>query len=153
MFFFKQKTAYEMRISDWSSDVCSSDLLAVGFGNGEMYLGSDALALAPLTDRIAYMEEGDCVILSRTGARFLDADGKPAERVVRATAISGAMIGKGNYRHYMLKEIYEQPAVMGDTINTVIGPTNRLAHLPDLGIDLGRSEERRVGKEGVSKGK
>src|SRR3546814_12600120 len=72
--------------------------LAVGFGNGEMYLGSDALALAPLTDRIAYMEEGDCVILSRTGARFLDADGKPAERVVRATAISGAMIGKGHYR-------------------------------------------------------
>ena len=111
--------------------------LAVGFGNGEMYLGSDALALAPLTDRIAYLEEGDVVILSRAGARFLDADGRPVERTVRATAISGAMIGKGNYRHYMLKEIYEQPAVMGDTINTVIGPKDRLAHLPDLGIDLG----------------
>lgn len=112
--------------------------LAVGFGNGEMYLGSDALALAPLTDRIAYLEEGDCVILSRAGAKFLDADGRTVERVVRPTAISGAMIGKGNYRHYMLKEIYEQPAVMGDTINTVVSPTDRWVHLPDLGVDLAR---------------
>ncbi|HEX6956483.1 MAG TPA: glutamine--fructose-6-phosphate transaminase (isomerizing) [Ferrovibrio sp.] len=112
--------------------------LAVGFGNGEMYLGSDALALAPLTDRIAYMEEGDYVVLSRAGARFFDAEGREVQRTVRPTAISGAMIGKGNYRHYMLKEIYEQPAVMGDTVNTVVSPTDRLVHLPDLGLDLAR---------------
>ncbi|WP_298720886.1 glutamine--fructose-6-phosphate transaminase (isomerizing) [uncultured Ferrovibrio sp.] len=110
--------------------------LAVGFGNGEMYLGSDALALAPLTDRIAYLEEGDFVVLARSGALFFDAEGRAVERVVRPTAISGAMIGKGNYRHYMQKEIYEQPAVMGDTINTVVSPTDRLVHLPDLGVDL-----------------
>ncbi|MFN4274779.1 MAG: glutamine--fructose-6-phosphate transaminase (isomerizing) [Ferrovibrio sp.] len=110
--------------------------LAVGFGNGEMYLGSDALALAPLTDKIAYLEEGDWVVLSRGSARFFDADNNPVDRAVRPTAISGAMIGKGNYRHYMQKEIYEQPAVMGDTINTVVSPTDRWVHLPDLGLDL-----------------
>ncbi|HLT79162.1 MAG TPA: glutamine--fructose-6-phosphate transaminase (isomerizing) [Ferrovibrio sp.] len=112
--------------------------LAVGFGDGEMYLGSDALALAPLTGRIAYLEEGDSVVLTRTDAKFFDQDGKPTERAIRPTAISGAMIGKGNYRHYMQKEIYEQPAVMGDTINTVVSPTDRLVHLPDLGIDLAK---------------
>jgi glucosamine--fructose-6-phosphate aminotransferase (isomerizing) len=112
--------------------------LAVGFGNGEMYLGSDALALAPLTDKIAYLDEGDWVVLSRDGARFFDADNNQVQRAVRPTAISGAMIGKGNYRHYMLKEIYEQPAVMGDTINTMVSPTDRWVHLPDLGIDLAR---------------
>ncbi len=110
--------------------------LAVGFGNGEMYLGSDALALAPLTDRIAYMEEGDSVVLSRAGAQFFDADFKPVQRAIKPTAISGAMIGKGNYRHYMQKEIYEQPAVMGDTINGVVNPIDRNIHLPDLGFDL-----------------
>ena len=110
--------------------------LAVGFGNGEMYLGSDALALAPLTDRIAYMEEGDSVVLSRAGAQFYDADFKPVQRAIKPTAVSGAMIGKGNYRHYMLKEIYEQPAVMGDTINGVVNPIDRNVHLPDLGFDL-----------------
>jgi glucosamine--fructose-6-phosphate aminotransferase (isomerizing) len=112
--------------------------LAVGFGNGEMYLGSDALALAPLTDKIAYLDEGDWVVLSRDGARFFDADNNQVQRAVRPTAISGAMIGKGNYRHYMLKEIYEQPAVMGDTINTMVSPTDRWVHLPDLGIDLAK---------------
>ncbi|WP_430398272.1 glutamine--fructose-6-phosphate transaminase (isomerizing) [Ferrovibrio sp.] len=112
--------------------------LAVGFGNGEMYLGSDALSLAALTDKIAYLEEGDWVVLTRGTARFFDAANQLVEREIRPTAISGAMIGKGNYRHYMLKEIYEQPAVMGDTINTVLSPTDRWVHLPDLGIDLAK---------------
>ncbi len=110
--------------------------LAVGFGNGEMFLGSDALALAPLTDRIAYLEEGDCVVLRRAGARFIDAEGRDVQRAIRPTAISGAMIGKGNYRHYMQKEIYEQPAVMGDTLNTVVNPVDRSIQLPELGLDL-----------------
>src|SRR3546814_18569967 len=77
--------------------------LAVGFGNGEMYLGSDALALAPLTDRIAHMEECDCVILSRPGARILHADGTPPDSAVRATALSGARFDKGNKPHSLLK--------------------------------------------------
>lgn len=112
--------------------------LAVGFGTGEMYLGSDALALAPLTNKIAYLDEGDSVVLRRSGAQFYDLNNRKVERPVKPTAISGAMIGKGNYRHYMQKEIYEQPAVMGDTINTVVSPTDRLVHLPDLGLDLAK---------------
>ncbi|MCK5273499.1 MAG: glutamine--fructose-6-phosphate aminotransferase, partial [Alphaproteobacteria bacterium] len=82
--------------------------LAVGFGDGEMYLGSDALALAPLTQRICYLEEGDWAAVSCDGARIFDASNKPVERPVVQTAQSGAVIGKGNYRHFMLKEIYEQ---------------------------------------------
>src|SRR5262249_39535885 len=87
--------------------------LAIGYGDGEMYLGSDALALAPLTQSICYLEEGDWAEMSPTGAVIHDVSGAVVKREVRATATSGAMIGKGNYAHFMLKEIYEQPAVIG----------------------------------------
>jgi glutamine---fructose-6-phosphate transaminase (isomerizing) len=110
--------------------------LAVGYGDGEMFLGSDALALAPLTDRICYLEEGDWVELSRTGAQVHDAEDRPVERKVKQTALSGAMIGKGEYRHFMQKEIFEQPAVIGDSLQTFLNPLNRNVELPDLGIDL-----------------
>ena len=110
--------------------------LAVGFGDGEMYLGSDALALAPLTQRICYLDEGDWAVVSRNGAEILDAANKPVERPVVQTALSGAMIGKGNYRHFMLKEIYEQPAVIGDTLHSMLNPADRTITLPPLGIDL-----------------
>ena len=110
--------------------------LAVGFGDGEMYLGSDALALAPLTQRICYLEEGDWAAVSRDGARIFDASNKPVERPVVQTAQSGAVIGKGNYRHFMLKEIYEQPAVIGDTLHSMLNPADRTITLPPLGIDL-----------------
>jgi glutamine---fructose-6-phosphate transaminase (isomerizing) len=110
--------------------------LAVGYGEGEMYLGSDALALAPLTDRICYLEEGDWVELSRSGAKVHDAEDRLVERAVKQTALSGALIGKGEYRHFMQKEIFEQPAVIGDTLQTFLNPLNRTVELPDLGIDL-----------------
>lgn len=110
--------------------------LAVGYGEGAMFLGSDALALAPLTDRICYLEEGDWVELTKTGAQVHDSDDRPVERVVKQTALSGAMIGKGEYRHFMQKEIFEQPAVIGDTLQTFLNPLNRNVELPDLGIDL-----------------
>jgi len=90
--------------------------LAVGFGEGEMFLGSDALALAPLTRRIAYLEEGDWVEVSAEGARFHDATGAAVDRAVVQTAVSGAAVGKGNYRHFMEKELHEHPAVLGDTL-------------------------------------
>ena len=77
--------------------------LAVGYGDGEMYLGSDALALAPLTDRICYLEEGDWVELDPTGARVHDASGAVVKREIKQTALSGALIGKGQYRHFMEK--------------------------------------------------
>ena len=98
--------------------------LAVGYGDGEMYLGSDALALAPLTDRIQYLEEGDWAVLNLRGATVYDADGQPVTREIKQTALSGALIGKGNYRHFMHKEIHEQPAVIGDTLRTFASPVD-----------------------------
>lgn len=108
--------------------------LAVGYGDGEMYLGSDALALAPLTNKISYLEEGDWVELSMGKAIVHDADDKVVERRVHITALTGASIGKGQYRHFMLKEIFEQPAVIGDTMTALVTPENKLA-LPDLPFD------------------
>ncbi|MBV8766857.1 MAG: glutamine--fructose-6-phosphate aminotransferase, partial [Hyphomicrobiales bacterium] len=81
--------------------------LAVGFGDGEMYLGSDALALAPFTDRIAFLEEGDWAILTHDGAEFRNAEGKAAERVVQRVATGAQLIDRGNHRHFMAKEIHE----------------------------------------------
>jgi glutamine---fructose-6-phosphate transaminase (isomerizing) len=106
--------------------------LAVGYGDGEMYLGSDALALAPLTQQITYLEEGDWAVLSGAGATVFDADGQKVEREIKSTALSGALIGKGGYRHFMLKEIYEQPQVIGDTLRSYINPATRTVTLPDL---------------------
>ena len=112
--------------------------LAVGFGDGEMYLGSDALALAPLTQRICYLEEGDWVEITPTEAIVHDQTDKVVEREVTQTAVSGAMIGKGNYPHFMLKEIYEQPAVMGDTLHAMLNPWNQVIKLPEMPFDLTR---------------
>lgn len=109
--------------------------LAIGYGDGEMYFGSDALALAPLTRRICYLEEGDWGVITRDGAEVFDTDGTPVERKVVETAVSGAMIGKGNYRHFMQKEIHEQPAVVGDTLHTVLNPATQTITLPDLPFD------------------
>jgi glutamine---fructose-6-phosphate transaminase (isomerizing) len=97
--------------------------LAVGYGEGEMYLGSDALALAPFTDRIAYLEEGDRVVVTREGADFRDASGKPVQRRVQRSPAGSLLAEKGNYRHFMAKEIHEQPEVVGHT----------LAHYIDMG--------------------
>jgi glucosamine--fructose-6-phosphate aminotransferase (isomerizing) len=112
--------------------------LAVGFGEGEMFLGSDALALAPLTRRIAYLEEGDWVVLTDEGARFFDAKDAPAERRVVQTAVSGAAVGKGNYRHFMEKELHEHPAVLGDTLRQYLDPRTLEVRLPRLPFDPAR---------------
>ncbi|MEC9346813.1 MAG: glutamine--fructose-6-phosphate transaminase (isomerizing) [Pseudomonadota bacterium] len=110
--------------------------LAVGYGNGEMFLGSDAMALAPMTNRISYLLEGDYVILTRAGADFFDANDNPVTREIKQSAISGAMIGKGNHRHFMMKEIFEQPAVIGDTIHSYLNRVNGEIHLPPLPFDI-----------------
>ncbi len=115
--------------------------LAVGYGDGEMYLGSDALALAPLTRRICYLEEGDWAEVSRDGAIIHDAAGAVVERPVKLTATSGALIGKGNFPHFMLKEIYEQPAVIGDTPARLLNPWNEVVSLPALPIDFTRIDK------------
>jgi len=110
--------------------------LAIGYGDGEMFLGSDALALAPLTDKIMYLEDGDWAEITRDGASVYDLSGTKANRAVRPTVISGASVGKGGYRHFMLKEIYEQPQVIGDTLHALVNPTTRIVTLPELPFDL-----------------
>jgi glucosamine--fructose-6-phosphate aminotransferase (isomerizing) len=109
--------------------------LAVGFGEGEMFLGSDALALAPLTRRIAYLEEGDWVVVTDEDARFFDAADAPVQRQVVQTAVSGAAVGKGNYRHFMEKELHEHPAVLGDTLRQYLDPKTLEVRLPRLPFD------------------
>ncbi|HEX3537736.1 MAG TPA: glutamine--fructose-6-phosphate transaminase (isomerizing) [Stellaceae bacterium] len=111
--------------------------LAIGYGDGEMFVGSDAMALAPLTRRIAYLEEGDWAVVTSSGVKIFDRGHKEVVRQVRETALSGALIGKGNFRHFMQKEIFEQPAVIGDTLRALIDPGTRAVHLPDLPWPLG----------------
>ncbi|WP_022729204.1 glutamine--fructose-6-phosphate transaminase (isomerizing) [Fodinicurvata sediminis] len=112
--------------------------LALGYGNGELYLGSDSLALAPLTDQICFLEEGDWVVLKGGEARIFDQDDSPVERPVTRTVMSGAMIGKGSYRHFMQKEIFEQPVVIGDTLQSYVDPLSRRVTLPELPFDFAR---------------
>jgi len=114
--------------------------LAIGFGGKEMYLGSDALALAPLTNRIAYMEEGDWVELTSGKAVIHDRDDRIVERKIHEIALSGALVGKGQYRHFMLKEIFEQPAVIGDTMNALVTAEGDLAlpRMPFAWADVSR---------------
>ncbi|MBV9862188.1 MAG: glutamine--fructose-6-phosphate transaminase (isomerizing) [Alphaproteobacteria bacterium] len=111
--------------------------LALGYGEGEMFVGSDALALAPLTRRITYLDEGDWAVITSAGVTIFDRDSKQVVREIRETAQSGALIGKGNYRHFMQKEIFEQPAVIGDTLHALLHPTTRTVHLPELPWPLG----------------
>lgn len=109
--------------------------LAVGYGDGEMFLASDSYALAPLTRKICFLEDGDRVIATRQGAKIYINDNDEVERPVRVTAQSGATTGKGEYPHFMLKEIYEQPAVISDTLNSFVNPATGEVSLPDGVID------------------
>ncbi len=111
--------------------------LAVGFGEEEMYLGSDALALAPLTRRIAYLDDGDWVMVKSNEVLFFDAHSRPVERKIKLTQLTGAAIGKGNFRHFMEKEMHEHPVVIGDTLKRMIDPATRMPVLPTLDVDLG----------------
>ena len=110
--------------------------LVVGHGDGETYLGSDALALAPLTQRIAYLEEGDWVVIDRDGAEIFDQQNNPVERPVTLSGVSGAMIDKGNFRHFMQKEIYEQPVVVAQTLKSYLRRMDDQVSLPIPEFDL-----------------
>ena len=111
--------------------------LVVGYGDGETYLGSDALALAPLTQRIAYLEEGDWVVITKDGAEIFDKDNQPVERPVTLSGVSGAMIDKGNHRHFMQKEIFEQPVVVAQTLRAYLRRMENEVAMPDMDFDLG----------------
>src|SRR6185312_15293244 len=90
--------------------------LAVGFGDGEMYLGSDAIALAPFTDTVSYLEDGDWVVLTRQGATIYDRTNAIVRREAIKHAASSSLVDKANFRHFMAKEIHEQPEVVGHTL-------------------------------------
>ena len=110
--------------------------LAVGFGDGEMYLGSDALALAPFTNEIAYLEEGDWVVLTRESAQFHDEADRVVIRARQKSAASAFLVDKGNYRHFMAKEIHEQPEVVGRTLAHYLDLSAGRVRLPfDLPFD------------------
>ncbi len=110
--------------------------LVVGYGEDEMFLGSDALALAPLTQQIAYLEEGDWVTITRKGAKIRDLDGDEVEREVQTSGASAAAIEKGNYRHFMQKEIFEQPTVVAQTLRSYLRPGEQRVALPQIDFDI-----------------
>jgi len=106
--------------------------LAVGFGETAMYLGSDSLALAPMTRRIAYLQDGDWTVVTREGAAFFGSGGESVSRPVRVTVQTGAVVGKDGYRHYMEKELHEHPAAIGQTLARMLDPATRSVVLPSL---------------------
>ncbi|MDG1415491.1 MAG: glutamine--fructose-6-phosphate aminotransferase, partial [Alphaproteobacteria bacterium] len=110
--------------------------LAIGYGEGEMYLGSDAIALAPLTNTLSYIEDGDWCVLTREGATIYNADNQRVDRAIVKSQLTGALIGKGNYHHYMQKEIHEQPSVVGDTLHAHFNPVEKRIHFEDVNIDF-----------------
>jgi glucosamine--fructose-6-phosphate aminotransferase (isomerizing) len=114
--------------------------LTVGYGEGENYLGSDALALAPMTQRIAYLDEGDWAVVTREHVQVYDKDNNPVERPIVNSGASGQMVDKGNHRHFMLKEIYEQPVVVAQTLRSYLRPLEERVALPDMEFDLGSVE-------------
>ncbi len=110
--------------------------LVVGYGDGETFLGSDALALAPLTQKIAYLEEGDWVVVTRGGATIYDKDNNCVERAITTSGVSATAIEKGNYRHFMQKEIFEQPTVVAQTLRSYLRPLEQQVALPQMDFDL-----------------
>ena len=110
--------------------------LVLGFGEGETYLGSDALALAPLTQRIAYLDEGDWAVVRRDGAEIFDKDNNPVKREVTTSGASAAAIEKGHYRHFMQKEIFEQPTVVAQTLRSYLRPVEQQVALPQIDFDI-----------------
>ena len=110
--------------------------LVVGYGDGETYLGSDALALAPLTQRITYLDEGDWVVVTRAGSEIYDRHDNPVERPVTISGATDVAISKGNHRHFMLKEIYEQPIVVAQTLRSYLRRLEGEVALPVEDFDL-----------------
>jgi glucosamine--fructose-6-phosphate aminotransferase (isomerizing) len=110
--------------------------LAIGFGDTAMYLGSDSLALAPMTRRIAYLQDGDWTVLSGTGAAVFNAGGEAVSRPIRVMVQTGAVVGKDGYRHFMEKELHEHPAAIGQTLAHMLDPATRAVTLPELPFDL-----------------
>ena len=117
--------------------------LAVGEGEGEMFLGSDAIALSPFTDTVRYLEEGDLAVLTHTTIEIFDEQGQPVIRPVRRSTGKAFYVDKGNHRHFMQKEIYEQPEVLSHTLGAFVDMTTGRTRIPD-GQTLDFSRVRRI---------
>jgi len=112
--------------------------LAVGYGDGEMFLGSDAMALAPFTNRVAYLEEGDWAVVSRSGASIRNLNGEPVERTIHVTQVNALLADKGNHRHFMAKEIHEQPDVIARTLGHYVHFVEQRVEIPELKVDFAK---------------
>ncbi len=110
--------------------------LAIGHGDGEMFVGSDAIALAPLTDRITYLEEGDVAIVTRKALRIMDRNGNVANREIRKIATSKAMVDKAGHKHFMAKEIAEQPTVIGETLQHYLSDDGSTVDMTDEALNF-----------------
>jgi glucosamine--fructose-6-phosphate aminotransferase (isomerizing) len=110
--------------------------LAIGLGNGEMFVGSDAIALAPFTDAILYLEDGDWAVLTRKGFAIRDRNGKAVERPVTRSLASALLVDKGNHRHFMAKEVHEQPEVIGHTLAAYVDLASNRVDIPALPFDF-----------------
>ena len=116
--------------------------LVVGYGQDEMFLGSDALAVGPFTNRISHLEDGDYVAIDRQGARIFDASGAPVKRQVRTVPTAAALVEKGNYRHFMEKEIYDQPDATQHTLSAYVDPVANRVKAP--GLDFARFDRLQI---------
>jgi glutamine---fructose-6-phosphate transaminase (isomerizing) len=110
--------------------------LAIGFGDGEMFVGSDAIALAPFTDSIAYLEDGDWAVMTRKAIAIRDRSGNAVERVVTRSLATALLVDKGNHRHFMVKEIHEQPEVIGHTLAGYVDLATNTVDIPQLPFDF-----------------
>ncbi|CUJ21315.1 glutamine--fructose-6-phosphate transaminase (isomerizing) [Cognatishimia activa] len=114
--------------------------LAIGHGDGEMFVGSDAIALAPMTDEITYLEEGDCAVLTRTSLEIRDENGELANREKRKIELSNAQVDKAGHKHFMSKEIAEQPTVIGEAVRHYLAQDGTSIELPDTDLDFTKIE-------------
>ncbi len=114
--------------------------LAIGHGEGEMFVGSDAIALAPLTDKITYLEEGDWAVITRAGATIYDESGKLANREMREIRMDAARIEKSGYKHYMMKEIAEQPTVVANVLEAYLSSDDKSVAMDLPGVDFAKIE-------------
>jgi glucosamine--fructose-6-phosphate aminotransferase (isomerizing) len=117
--------------------------LVVGYGDGEMFIGSDALAVGPFTNRIAYLDEGDYVAIDHTSAQIFDENGKPVQRKQQVVSASAALVEKGNYRHFMEKEIHDQPDACQHTLSAYLDPVSGHATAPG-GVDFAKIDRIQI---------
>jgi glucosamine--fructose-6-phosphate aminotransferase (isomerizing) len=114
--------------------------LAIGHGDGENFVGSDAIALSPMTDRITYLEEGDRAVITRTSVEIFDAHGSLANRPIRTIQIDATQVDKAGHKHFMAKEIAEQPTVLGEVINRYVSSESATIEMPGENLDFNQIE-------------